>query len=237
MVSGLVIWCWRVTKKGDWARYSAVIAAVLLADEALTGAALVLLKHVGNDKSAGRVFLLCLHFGNTLLLLATMSLTANWLSIGSRSFALIGKWRQLSSVGLSLLATMVTGITGAVTALADTRFPSTSFASSLAQDFSSHSPVLLRVRLLHPALAVTTACYVLGVFWKSSTGRNRLSRSVITLIALLFIQVAIGTTSILIVAPVWIQITHLFVAEALWILLVLASADLVLEAAKEGRKR
>jgi heme A synthase len=48
-------------------------------------------------------------------------------------------------------------------------------------------------------------------------------------------QVVIGMTNVLFLAPVWLQIAHLFVADALWILLVLASADLVLEAAKEGR--
>jgi cytochrome c oxidase assembly protein subunit 15 len=237
MVTGLVLWCWRVTKKGDWARYSAILAAALLANEALLGAALVLLKHVGNDQSVGRILFLCLHFGNTLLLLATLSLTANWLSNGSRSFTLIGKWRQVSSIGLGLLAMMITGITGSVTALADTLFPSTSLASSLAQDFSSHSPALLRVRLLHPAVAAIAACYVLWIIWRSSTEQNRFSRFAIALITLVFMQVAIGMTNVLFLAPVWIQIAHLFVADALWILLVLASADLVLEGAKEGRKR
>src|SRR6266851_4454971 len=237
LVTGLVVWCWRVTKKGDWARYSVVLAAALLANEALLGAALVLLKHVGNDQSAGRIVFLCLHFGNTLLLLATLSLTAAWLSNGSRSFTLIGKWRQVSSIGLGLLATMVTGITGAVAALADTLYPATSLPSSLAQDFSSRTPALLRVRLIHPAVATVAACYVLWVIWRSSTGRNRFSRSAIALITLLFMQVVIGMTSVLFLAPVWIQIAHLFVADALWILLVLASADLVLEAAKEDRKK
>jgi heme a synthase len=231
LVTGLVVWCWRVTKKGDWSRYSAVLAAALLANEALLGAALVLLKHVGNDESAGRILFLCLHFGNTLLLLATLSLTANWLSNGSRSFPLIGKWRQVSSIGLGLLATMVTGITGAVTALADTLFPSTSLASSLAQDFRSSAPALLRVRLLHPAVATVGACYVLWVIWRSSTGLNPLSRSAITLIILLFVQIGIGMTNVLLLARVWAQIAHLFVAGALWILLVLRSADLVLEPA------
>ena len=232
-----VVWCWRVTKKGDWARYSAALAVVFLANEALLGAALVLLKHVGNDQSAGRILFLCLHFGNTFLLLATLSLTANWLSNGSRSFTLIGKWRQVSFIGLGLFATMVTGIIGAVAALADTLFPATSLPSSLAQEFSSGTPALLRVRLLHPAVATVAACYVLWVIWTSSTGRNRFSRSAIALITLLFMQFVIGMTNVLFLAPVWIQIAHLFVADALWILLVLASADLLLEVAKEGRKR
>jgi len=172
MVTGLVVWCWRVTKKGDWARYSAVLAAALLANEALLGAALVLLKHVGNDQCAGRILFLCLHFGNTLLLLATLSLTANWLSNGIRSLSLIGKWGQVNFIGLGLLATMVTGITGSVTALADTLFPSTSLAFSLAQDFSSRSPAFLRVRLLHPAVATIAACYVLWLSGEAQPGET-----------------------------------------------------------------
>jgi heme a synthase len=236
MVTGLVVWCWRVTKKGDWARYSTVLAAALLANEALLGAALVLLKHVGNDQSAGRILFLCLHFGNTLLLLATLSLTAAWLSNGSGSFTLISKWREVGSIGLGLFATMVTGITGTVAALADTLYPATSLASSLAQDFSSRTPALLRARLLHPTVAAIAACYVPWVIWKSSTGRNRFPRSTIALITLLFMQIFIGMTNVLFLAPVWVQIAHLFAADALWILLVLASSDLVLEAAKEGRK-
>jgi heme A synthase len=148
----------------------------------------------------------------------------------------MGKWREVRFIGLGLIATMVTGITGAVAALADTLFPATSLPSSLAQDFRSGAPALLRVRLLHPAVATIAACYVLWVIWRSSTGRDRFSRSAIALITLLFVQVGIGMTNVLFLTPVWLQIAHLFVADALWILLVLASADLVLEAAKEGRK-
>ena len=236
MVTGLVVWCWRVTRKGDWARYSTLLAAALLTNEALLGAALVLLKHVGNDQSVGRILFLCLHFGNTLLLLATLALTAAWLSNGSRSFTLIRQWREVGSIGMGLLATMVTGITGAVAALADTLYPATSLPLSLAQDFNSRTPALLRIRLLHPAVATIAACYVLWVIWRSSTARNRFSRSAIALITLFVLQVGIGMMNVLLLAPVWLQITHLFVADVLWILLVLASADLVFEATKEGRK-
>lgn len=231
MVAGLAVWCWRVTKKGDWARYSAVVALVFLANEAVLGAALVLLKHVGNDQSAGRLLFLCLHFGNTLLLLATLSLTAAWLSIGSRSFTLISKSREVGSIGLGLLATMVTGIIGAVAALADTLYPATSLSSSLAQDFSFRTPALLRVRLLHPAVATVAVCYVLWVILRRSIGRKRFSRSAIALVILLFVQVGIGITNVLLLAPIWLQIAHLLVADTLWISLVLASADLLLEPA------
>jgi hypothetical protein len=41
----------------------------------------------------------------------------------------------------------------------------------------------------------------------------------------------IGMTNVLFLAPIWLQIAHLFVADSLWILLVLASSELVLEPA------
>ena len=228
MVTGLVVWCWRTTTKRDWPRYSALLAAAFLANEALLGAALVLLNHVAHDQSAGRILFLCLHFGNTLLLLATLSLTAAWLSNGSESFTLIRNWRQVSAVGVGLFATMITGITGAVAALADTLFPATSLRSSLAQDFSSGAPALLRFRLLHPAVAAVAAGYVLWVIFRSASGPNRLSRPASAFIILLFMQVTIGVINVLLLAPVWLQIVHLLVADVLWILLVLVSADLLL---------
>jgi hypothetical protein len=38
-------------------------------------------------------------------------------------------------------------------------------------------------------------------------------------------------TNVLFLAPVWLKIAHLFVADSLWMVLVLASAELVLEPA------
>src|SRR5580704_2607490 len=229
MVISLAVWCWRATSRRDWARYSALLATGFLANEALLGAALVLLNHVGHDQSAGRIFFLCLHLGNTLLLLATLSLTAAWLSNGSREFTFIRKWREVTAIGAGLLATMITGITGAVTALSDTLFPATSLRSSLLQDFSFGTPVLVRFRLLHPAVATLAACYVLWVIFRSSRGRTGFSQPVVVFIALLFLQIVIGMINVILLAPVWLQIVHLFVADVLWILLVLMSADLVLE--------
>jgi heme A synthase len=67
----LLIWCWRCTAMSEWPRYSATAAAALLFNEALLGALLVLLDHMeGLDRSAAHAVFLCLHFGNTLLLLA-----------------------------------------------------------------------------------------------------------------------------------------------------------------------
>lgn len=231
MVTILVLWCWRTTSKGNWARYSAILAAVFLANEALLGAALVLLGHVARDQSAGRTVFLCLHFGNTLLLLATLALTAAWLQSGRETFTLIQKRSQVSAVVVGLLAVLAIGMTGTVAALGDTLFPATSLRASVLQDFTYDSPGLLHFRLLHPVLAVIAGSYVIWVLLKNSSRGICQSRAWMALIILLFTEIGIGLLNVLLLAPVWLQILHLLVADALWISLVLASATLVLETA------
>jgi cytochrome c oxidase assembly protein subunit 15 len=231
MVACLVVWCWRVTSKSNWARYSSVLAAVFLANEALLGGALVLLDYVGTDKSVGRILFLCLHFGNTLLLLAALSLTAVWLSNGSGRFTLIRSRRHVGAVGIGLCATMALGITGVISALGDTLFPATSLRLAILQDFGRGTPALLRFRLLHPLVAVITACYLLWIFLRISTQRSRVSQAAIALITAVFVQIGIGLMNVLFLAPLFLQILHLFVADVIWISLVLASSDIVLQRA------
>jgi heme a synthase len=229
MAISLALWCWRVTSKGDWSRYSAILATVFLANEALLGAALVLLGHVAGDQSAGRTVFLCLHFGNTLLLLAALTLTAAWLQSGSGPLTLIHKPTRVSAVVVGLFAVMSIGVTGTMAALGDTLFPATSLRASLLQDFASNPPGLLRFRPLHPILAVIAGLYVIWVVLKNSSRRRHQSRTSTALIILLSTEFGIGLLNVFLLAPVWLQIVHLLVAELIWILLVLASATLVLE--------
>src|SRR5215472_15847625 len=92
LVAILLNWGWRRTAKGTWPRYSVTAAAALLFNEAFLGALLVLLDHVGTlDRSAAHAVFLCMHFGNTLLLLAALALTARWLSNRGRRFVVVAK--------------------------------------------------------------------------------------------------------------------------------------------------
>jgi len=229
MIVIVLLWCWRTTSKGNWARYSAVLATASLASEALLGAALVLLGHVAHDQSTGRVLFLCLHFGNTLLLLAALALTAAWLQSGTESLALIRKRAAVSAVVAGLLAVLPIGMTGTVAALGDTLFPATSLRASVLQDFTSDSPGLLHFRLLHPVVAVIAVMYVIWVVLKNAPQRICQSRASMAIVILLFTEIGIGMLNVLLLAPVWLQILHLLVADMIWISLVLASAALVLE--------
>jgi cytochrome c oxidase assembly protein subunit 15 len=237
MVFTLLVWCLRKTVKGDWPRYSAVLVSVLLLNEALLGAALVLFDHVGQDQSTARAVFLSLHFGNTLLLLATLALTAQWLSNGDLRLRLAAKPWQMVVIAVSLLAVVCVGVTGALAALGDTLFPAVSLRSSLAQDFSASSHGLLRLRLLHPVAAVASALYILWIFVTSPMKQVRSRRKLVFLVATLFTQLGLGVLNVILLAPPWLQIVHLLVAELFWIALVLVSADLLLKRRETGSAR
>jgi len=225
LVAILLIWCWRRTAKGDWLRCSAVAAAVLLFNEALLGALLVLVDHLGGlDRSATHALFLCLHFGNTLLLLAALALTAKWLSNRGGRFGVVRRPYQTIATGLGLVSVMVVGMTGSLASLGDTLFPADSLRHAVVQDFSSSSHILLRLRVLHPIAAVIGSIYVLWLvhaFWRK---RER-SLWTAPLTVALTGQIVLGATNVMLLAPVWLQMTHLLAAEIFWILLVLASAD------------
>src|SRR5882672_3357184 len=225
LVAILLIWCWRRTAKTDWPRYSAAVAAVLLISEALLGALLVLLDHVGGlDRSATHGLFLCLHFGNTLLLLAALTLTASWLSNRDRRLGVVPRPFQMIAMGLGLVSVMVIGMTGSLASLGDTMFPADSLRHAVMQDFSSSSHILLRLRVLHPIAAVIGSIYVLWLlqtFWRKQERSAWVSLLTITLTG----QLALGAMNVILLAPVWLQMTHLLAAEIFWILLVLASAD------------
>jgi cytochrome c oxidase assembly protein subunit 15 len=225
LVAILLIWCWRRTAKSDWPRYSAVAAAVLLFDEALLGALLVLLDHVGGlDRSATHALFLCLHFGNTLLLLAALALTARWLSNRDARLGVVAKPFQTITTGLGMVSVMVIGMTGSLASFGDTIFPADSLPHAVVQDFSSSGNILLRLRVLHPIAVVIGSIYILWLlqtFWRKQDRSPWMLLLTVTLTA----QIALGTMNVILLAPVWLQMTHLLVAEMFWILLVLASAD------------
>src|SRR5262249_13862164 len=88
------------------------------------------------------------------------------------------------------------------------------------------NPGLLHFRLLHPVLAVIAGIYVIWLLLRNSSRQPGTS---VVILILLLTQIGIGFLNVILLAPVWLQILHLLVADTLWISLVLASAALVLE--------
>jgi heme A synthase len=97
----------------------------------------------------------------------------------------------------------------------------------MRDDFSSTASFLIRLRIIHPLFAVGAAFVVALVAIPEYRARHsgRLRALSGWLLALFAAQFAIGATSILLQAPLLIQLLHLLLADAIWITLVLFTAE------------
>jgi heme a synthase len=226
-VLGLLIWTFRSTPRRHLARVAAVASTLLLLNEAFLGALLVKLGYVVQSQSPGRFVVLPIHLANTLLLLAALTLTAHFLSRqagfmrGSVDFV----WRGTASIGL--LVTLMVGVTGSLAALGDTLFPATSLRAAVAQDFAASSMWILHYRWTHPALGFAAGMLIIGLIYHAITSPRHRTLAM-TVIALLFLQYALGLLDIALLAPTWLQIVHLLGADLLWIALIVLTARLTI---------
>lgn len=218
--------------KGALVRRFAVLSVVFLLVEAGLGAGLVLFEYVASNASAGRAIYLSAHLVNTQILLAALALTA-WFArpaVASQGMPAV-RSPLLSS---SLLVFLVVGVTGAIAALGDTLFPSASVAEGIRRDFDAASHILLRLRTLHPLLAVLAAVYVSLVVLRVL--KSKISAEATRLAwwtwLLVIVQLIAGAVNIVLLAPVWMQLMHLLIADVLWIALVL----LVIEGSRRPRE-
>jgi cytochrome c oxidase assembly protein subunit 15 len=124
-----------------------------------------------------------------------------------------------------LLAVLIVGVTGSLAALGDTLYPATSLRAALAQDFSSSSSWLIRLRWAHPAVSLLAGVFLLWlIFHGARSAANR--RLSLTVAALLLLQYTLGLADILLLAPTWMQMVHLLGADLLWITLIVLAARL-----------
>ncbi|MFN2480897.1 MAG: COX15/CtaA family protein [Pyrinomonadaceae bacterium] len=226
LVVGLVFAARRARPRGDRVRRASVAALVFILFEALIGAALVKFRLVVRDDSAARALVMSLHLVNTFLLLGSLALTAWWAAGGAR-VRLGGRGKAGWLFGVALLGALLVAVSGAVTALGDTLFPARTLAEGIRQDLAASSHFLLRLRTFHPAIAIIVGCYaVMVASYVSNFVRSdpRLKRLTSVLTSLFAAQVGIGILNVTLLAPVWMQLTHLLVADLFWIALVLTSA-------------
>ena len=218
----LAIWSVRRFQRDHRVRRYALLSIVFLFAEALLGAGLVLFEFVASNASVGRAFYLSLHLANTQFLLAALLLTA-WYSRYSTSAPMRRSPRVIAALPIALAVS----VTGAIAALGDTLFPAASLAEGMRQDISAASSFLLRLRVLHPVLAVLAAGYFAYVAM-SVVGlkpRPLVIQIALSVIVLALAQLGAGAINITLLAPVWMQLVHLLLADLLWLSLVLLVAE------------
>lgn len=225
LVIGMVIWAIRAYPAGHRVRLGANLSLAFIILESLLGAGLVLFELVGENDSTARAVAMAIHLINTFLLLSVITLTAWWASGGATI-----RWRGPGWVGwafwLGFAAMLVLGASGGVTALGDTLYPATSLAEGLQEKFSPTAHFLVRLRLYHPILAISTGVYLiaLSVIYNAVYPGLTARRMGIVLVGLFLVQLLVGAFNVLLLAPIWMQLVHLFISDLILIAYVVFMA-------------
>ena len=220
-VAALLVAVWRARPPAHPARRAAAFSLIFILMEAAIGAGLVLFELVADNASMARALFMAAHLVNTFVLLAFLTLTVHWLA-GETSGATRSALPPVM-LGIALTGLLLSGMSGAVAALGDTLYPSPSLTSAISADLSATSHILIRLRVLHPAIAIATAVLLIITAPKTGVqcGRRRTGSVVAALAA---VQLMAGFANIALLAPVWMQLMHLLLADALWIACVLLAA-------------
>ena len=121
---------------------------------------------------------------------------------------------------------LILGVSGAITALGDTLFPAGSLREGIAQDFVPTAHFLVRLRVWHPLIALLNGLYLLflGGLIYLFRATPHIQRLALALGALFLAQLVAGMINLGLLAPVWMQLVHLLLADLVWIALVLLAA-------------
>jgi len=192
--------------------------------EALVGAGLVLFEMVAENSSLARAYWMIAHLLNTFALLSFLSLTVWWAHFqpnGQQATKVRSRWLKIS-----LAALVVVAASGAVAALGDTLFPSSSLAEGLTADFTSTAHPFVYLRSVHPVLAVAAALIVLRAVGRDTQNLPaRVARVNRLALILVITQCLAGLVNILLLAPTWLQLVHLVLADVLWMSMIVLHAE------------
>lgn len=218
----------RRERPGLWVFAAAAFALLIV--EALLGAATVLFGYTGENASMGRGLMVATHLVNSMLLVGALAGTVAYAT--GRARWPLGVSRQgalATALAVGLIGMLIVMFSGGIAAMGNTIFPSASLGEGLAADFDPSSHPLIRLRILHPLIAVTVGIYLfvsLGFGWWLKPAPQG-ARLVKLLFATYLTQLAVGAVNLAFLAPIALQLLHLAVAVLAFGLLSAASVVLL----------
>ena len=202
-------------------------AGILLIIESLLGASLVIFGWVEFDASIARLIVVPIHLINTFLLVGAMALVAFFAS-GGRGFRIDTSKRRDRLVLAGLGIVLIIGATGALNALADTLIQSDALRQAAPGEFLVTEPILTQVRAIHPFVAIIGGLTLYMLVRYLATGAESTVKWLgLGIQAVVWVQFFVGLLNIALEVPLETQLIHLFVADVLWIALVLLGAHLI----------
>lgn len=226
----LLYGAWKLYGRGHRVWGATLWATFFLITEILLGAALVLFGWVDEDASWGRVIADALHVVNTFLLVGAIALIA-WFASGGAAFRIDRNRRTDRLLLGSVIVVLLIAITGTINSLADTL----DMSEAVDIDETPIAAVLVSIRGIHPAVAIATGA---GIFYAMTLLRDSASGLALRLLqgvqAVIVLQFVVGILNIALLTPLETQIVHLVLADTLWILLILLTAQMLRTDAPEA---
>jgi len=205
----------RVRKERSAFFVAAGLSFGFLIVEALLGAATVLLGLTGDNATLARGLMVASHLVNSLLLMGMLTATAIYAQPRAPGpLKLRGQELLGTALSVGLLGMLVLMFTGGIAAMGNTIFPSESLAEGFAADFDPTSHLLIRLRVLHPLIAISVGVYLflsLGLAWwlKPVPQAKRVAQ---LLLGVYLVQLVVGTANLTLLAPMALQLLHLALA-------------------------
>ncbi len=226
LVLALILWGRRLYVAGHPVRIGLWLSGTFIVVEALLGAGLVLFELTAQNASVARAAAMAVHLANTFILLASLTLTAAWAS-GLPVLRLRGQ-KHLPWLLVGLAGVILIGMSGAVTALGDTLFPAESLRAGLEADRSPSAHFLIRLRVYHPLIAGLVAGYTFLLIRRLINLFGEQTRRLLLLLGGIFaLQLVAGAVNVFLLAPIPMQILHLFLADITWIIYILSTASVL----------
>ncbi len=225
LLVALAVGIFKVFPAGHPARKAMMASLFFTFTEAFLGAVLVMYHLVDRVATDARVIAEATHLTNTLLLSAAVTITA-WFTGGGPKPDLSAGKKYVAPAAAALAAALLLCVSGGIAALADVIYPPKTLADALRQDISGASPIMIHLRVWHPIAAVVAIVVIV----LSTRAIIRLDPSPDTVRfagwcqALCLLEFCAGLLNVVILAPIWMQVVHLLLADLLWISLVLMTS-------------
>lgn len=223
-IYGLVViyFAWVARKlypPGSFARKAAMATLIFTITEALLGAKLVIFQLVTTNDTPYRALIMALHQVNSFMLTGALALSI----VAALSQGPLPPPKKADTRYALLPWILVAlSITGAWASLSNSLFPTDNLWEGFLADLSSDSHFLVRLRGLHPLLAVTVGGALALFFWtKAQTAASAaLQRKSFHMSLALVAGILFGFLTLVLHAPVWMKLGHLALGHLIWVLLL-----------------
>ncbi len=237
LVLGLAVFSFFRRKSMPSVFTASIVALVFVIAEVLIGASLVKFGWVAHDTSSERAVVLGFHLANTFVLIGSLALCAAWLSGMARP-----QWKGQGAAGWALafgiIGLLMLGVSGAITSLGDKLFPVGTTSEAIEGALNSSSHFLVRLRVLHPLIAVSVGVYlVLITGLLTHLRKNALVSELSKWVAGLFAaQILLGLLNKFMLGPTSLSLIHLLVADAIWVAFVIWGFACVAEGVEKAEQ-